>query len=209
MKHAKSLFPTLLGLLLLLTAAACKEAQHVDAVPQVAKPLTQFTDTADTTKGYEYMQTNFTCQLNGIRASGQLRIHRDSVIWVSLTKLVELGRVRLTPDSCRAYIKLTNQHIACTYDQLRNDLQLDVDFATVQSVLTGGGSRKALLLVDYDDFDTIDGHELPLSLDITLNDRRFYNNVHLSYSRVVFDLPLSFPYAVPHDTPLLWPPAAQ
>ena len=40
----------------------------------------------------ELTVTTFTAIVNGISASGQMRVAEDSVLWVSVNKLVELGR---------------------------------------------------------------------------------------------------------------------
>lgn len=199
-----------LSLPLLLLTIACKEhppkeSSGVETVPEVSKPLTHFWDLADTVENFESLYATFTCEARGLSANGVLRIQRDSIIWCSVSKIIELARVRLTPDSVCAYMKPVNRYLACRYEELQQ-AGLDIDYATIESVLTGGGSHKPLLQVEYDDFDTINGMEIPTTLDVTLNDKRLYTTAVVHYRKLLFDQAQSYPFAVPRGATPLWMP---
>ena len=40
----------------------------------------------------KYYTSNFTCSAQGLQATGQLRMQPDSIIWLSASKIIELGR---------------------------------------------------------------------------------------------------------------------
>ena len=75
----------------------------------------------------------FDSELAGVAVSGALRMACDSVVWVSLSKVVEVGRLRLTPDSVVIHIKILNSYFRGTYN-------------TVSPVITGNSEEKYSLL---------------------------------------------------------------
>ena len=87
-----------------LTATSCRihrEATH-------ARPATPTTGNAtdpDSPPAYvpQYYTAKFTCTTQGITANGQLRLQPDSVLWAYASKIIELGRACLTPDSVVVY----------------------------------------------------------------------------------------------------------
>lgn len=86
---------------------------------------------------YNTFTGSFTCEIQGIQFNGQVRIHRDSAIWISANKLIELGRILLTPDSVQFYIKMNNSHLMTTYDQLAQQWGIDIDYPTMQALILG------------------------------------------------------------------------
>lgn len=173
-------------------------------VPKVDKPVTQYIET-DTLYSFDYFTANFTAEAKGFAANGTLRMKRDSIIWLSLSKIVEIGRAEFTPDSLFAYIKLNNKFVACSYADLHKRLGIDIDFPALQKILLGKGSRYNIVQVEYDDFDTIGGEEFPHKLNFTLNDKRFYTTGQVNYSKIVLDHPGTFPFSIPRNAKRLWP----
>ncbi len=198
----------LLAATLLLVVACHKPlppaGDKVEAVPEVDDPLRQYVE-SDTLESFDYLAATFTATVAGQSVNGTLRIARDSVIWVSAAKIIELGRAKITPDSLFAVVRIGNRYIACSLDEVRSGLGIDIDFATVQDVLLGNGSHKSVLLVEYDNFDTIGGEELPRKLDLTLNDRRFYTTATLHYHSITLNQPASYPWTLPKNGVRLWP----
>ncbi|MBQ9587661.1 MAG: DUF4292 domain-containing protein [Bacteroidales bacterium] len=80
---------------------------------------------------------NFSCVVDGMTASGQIRLMCDSVIWVSLSKVIEIGRAKFTPSHVSAYIKLINKSFNGDYALIAKRYGVDVDFATMQALLLG------------------------------------------------------------------------
>ncbi len=176
----------------------------VETVPEVDDPLRQYVE-LDTSDSFDYFSSSFVAEVGQNSVDGTLRIARDSVIWISASKMIELFRAKMTPDSLFAVVRVANRYLACSIDELRTGLGVDIDFATVQNVLLGKGSHKSLLLVEYDNFDTINGEELPRKIDLTLNDRRFYTTATVQYNKIVLDQPSSYPWSCPKNGTRIWP----
>lgn len=82
-----------------------------------------------------YTVLSFSGTVEGIGVSGQIRIARDSVIWASATKVIEVGRAMATPDSVWVRSTLLGINEACTLDQARRRAGLDLTFADMQELL--------------------------------------------------------------------------
>ena len=62
-----------------------------------APPATENLDYIAVTD-YASYRANFSCSVQGITVNGQIRMAKDSVVWLSINKIVELGRAKLTPN---------------------------------------------------------------------------------------------------------------
>ena len=90
----------ILGLALVATlGACCSSRQAAESTPR------------DSVVG-------FTATLEGVETVGQLRIAEDSILWVTVTKLVELGRAMATPDSVWLNAPAFGHSFAGTYPEL-------------------------------------------------------------------------------------------
>lgn len=65
-----------------------------------------------------FYTSTFTCNAQGVSASGQMRLQQDSVIWLCATKVIELGRAMFTPDSVIVYAKVMNRCFRGNYDDM-------------------------------------------------------------------------------------------
>jgi len=83
-----------------------------------------------------YYIANFTVQAMGMNANGQMRMQQDSVIWVSASKIVELGRAKVTPDSVIVYAKLMNACFRGTYEDVYNRFHWRTDFRQLSEMVT-------------------------------------------------------------------------
>lgn len=83
-----------------------------------------------------YRTANFSCTLAGTTVSGQLRIQQDSVIWGSVVKVVELGRVKCTPDSVIIYAKILGRCFQGDYRDVHRRFGYRTSFADLQRLLT-------------------------------------------------------------------------
>lgn len=176
-------------------AATEKPRPGVETVPQVDKPMTQYIET-DTLAVWDWYTANYTVETRGLSATGQVRMRRDSVIWLNATKLFELGRAKFTRDSVTGYLKVNNTYIRCSYADLRKH-GIDISYATLQRVLTGKGSNRNIVQVEYDNFDTIGGEEFPCLLNLTINDKRFYTTATMKISRLLLNQPQEMPLTIP------------
>ncbi|MCS6967900.1 MAG: DUF4292 domain-containing protein [Cytophagales bacterium] len=74
-----------------------------------------------------------------VNTNADIRIKKDSAIWVSLRPGlgIEAARVFITPDSVRILDKLNNDFLGFTFDSLSKRLNIPVDFQLVQHTLLG------------------------------------------------------------------------
>lgn len=70
---------------------------------------------------------------------GQLRMQKDSVIWISFSPALglEVARLKITPDSIKFMNRLDRVFFEGDYQLLNNFLQTTVDFDILQSLLIG------------------------------------------------------------------------
>ena len=70
---------------------------------------------------------------------GQLRIRRDSVIWLSFSPLlgIEVFRIIITTDSVKFINRINNTFFKGDYDYVNRFLSSNIDFDILQSFLTG------------------------------------------------------------------------
>ena len=91
-----------------------------------------------------YYTSNFTCTTQGITAKGQLRMQTDSVLWASASKVVELGRARLTRDSVIVHVKLTNSCFKGTYIDLYRRFRYRTSFDEVVKMVTADDAEEQI-----------------------------------------------------------------
>ena len=76
----------------------------------------------------------FSAIVNGFSASGQMRVAEDSVLWVSVNKLVELGRAMATPDSVWVTTTFGDHNFAGSYDDLQRLTKRRITFDDMQAM---------------------------------------------------------------------------
>ena len=71
--------------------------------------------------------------------NGQIRIHKDSVIWLSFSPAfgIEVFRMILTQDSVKFINRMNNTFFAGDYNYVNHYLNTNIDFDILQSFLTG------------------------------------------------------------------------
>lgn len=71
--------------------------------------------------------------------NGQIRIRKDSLIWISITAVmnIEVFRIEIKPDSFTFINRLEKSYIKSSTQFLRNRIGVDVDFEMLQAVLLG------------------------------------------------------------------------
>ena len=95
----------------------------------------------------KYYTSNFTCNTQGVTANGQLRLQPDSVLWASASKIIELGRARLTPDSVVVYVKVTNQCFRGTYTDLYHRFNYRTSFDEVVKMVTADDAEQQIAVL--------------------------------------------------------------
>ena len=71
--------------------------------------------------------------------NGQIRIRKDSLIWISITAVmgIEVFRIEIKPDSLTFINRLEKTYITSSTDYLRKRIGVDVDFEMLESVILG------------------------------------------------------------------------
>lgn len=118
----------LLIALLAVLAAGCRSTRQAAAPTGAAEPQRQAEPRRELTV------TTFTAMVDGISASGQLRVAEDSVIWLNVTKLIELGRGLATKDSVWLSVPLADRYFAGTYDDLQRITKRRFTFADLEAM---------------------------------------------------------------------------
>lgn len=86
---------------------------------------------------------NFTTTVSDMNVTGQIRMSEDSIVWLSASKIIELGRMVLTKDTIAIYAKINNRYYKDTYQGLRRETGHRTDFETVNRQLMDAYRRKA------------------------------------------------------------------
>ena len=99
--------------------------------------------------GYQWLEATFNSEVRGVNVSGILRTSCDSVIWVSISKVVELGRMKLTPDSVTIYAKVLNKAYRGTYDDIYRITNYRTSYEEIQQKIYNAYRRNEKQIV-YD-----------------------------------------------------------
>jgi hypothetical protein len=122
-----------LALLALLALASCKPAQQT-ARQQQRLGIEPFS--------YEYLSIKSKFRLDHLgeetKASAHIRIRRDSLIWMSVSKTnVEGLRILVTPDSFLMVDRINKQYLAYDYARLREVFNFSFDYRMLEAALVG------------------------------------------------------------------------
>jgi hypothetical protein len=91
---------------------------------------------------YNYLTTRFSGNYKSNdedqSLKGILKIKRDSIIWMSIIPAlgIEAARIFMTPDSIKMLNRLNSTYLATNFDQIDSLFHLNLDFFTIQSILT-------------------------------------------------------------------------
>lgn len=109
--------------------------------------------------------------------SGQIRIRKDSLIWISLTPMLGIEAIRLmiTQDSVKLINRLNDTYFIGDYESVNRFLNTNIDFDLLQAVLLGND------LQFYEDGKfraTVDQGEYKLSTAGRAKLKKFVRNSH-------------------------------
>ena len=131
--------------LLALTATGCRIQREATRTQPATPTAGTATDPANPPAYVpKYYTAKFTCTTQGITANGQLRMQPDSVLWAYASKVIELGRARLTPDSVVVYAKVTNSCFRGTYADLYRRLGYRTSFDEVVKMATADDAEQQI-----------------------------------------------------------------
>lgn len=128
--------------LTLLLATGCRSTEKVTTTaPPAADTTTQPGEVmppAPVVKPKpEFTTITFSGEADGISFNGQLRMAKDSVIWCSFSKIIDLGKAMATPDSVWVSIPLLGQNKAGDYSLVKRLTGVSVTYDELQAILTG------------------------------------------------------------------------
>ncbi|MBR1851218.1 MAG: DUF4292 domain-containing protein [Bacteroidales bacterium] len=110
---------------------------------------------------YETMTVS--CGYDGLAATGQVRMQRDSAIWVSVSYFFELGRVLATPDSVRIDVKVAGKSFRGTYADLARVTGVRTNFDELQALMRRDTAAEELTAL---------AHKLGYNIKIKLSNRK-------------------------------------
>lgn len=167
--HKKAIF--LLTAALLLTG--CRATKKVTPSPApVADPVVEEAPVATPKRTYTVMQ--FTGEVEGISVAGQLRMAEDSVMWLSVNKIIEVGRAMATPDSLWLRVPLMNRNDAMDYADLKRITGKTVTFDELQQIATAPDAEERIRRL---------AASLGFSADITITARRTVERLTFPFAK--------------------------
>ncbi len=83
--------------------------------------------------------TSFTQQKNETSFSGQIRIQKDSLIWISISPVlgIEMARLLITNDSIKYMNRIDNYYFVSDFNYINSLINSTLDFDMLQAFLTG------------------------------------------------------------------------
>ncbi|MBR4176933.1 MAG: DUF4292 domain-containing protein [Bacteroidales bacterium] len=137
-----------IAFLLILLFTGCrshKELQRTDKTDTTATVVKPKPPAPPATENLDYIavtdyasyRANFSCSVQGITVNGQIRMAKDSVVWLSINKIVELGRAKLTPNRVQFSARLLSKDYDGGYEGLKSRWGIDADYATIEALLMG------------------------------------------------------------------------
>jgi hypothetical protein len=142
MKNFRYLAPGLLFLLLAL--ASCNTQKQVIKEPIRAEGADfLFNKLKENQLKFDWMSAKFSAEYRNDRKKtsfgGQMRIRRDSLIWLSLSPMmgIEVMRLMISQDSIKYINRLNNTFFEGDYDYLNKFLNTNIDYDILQSFLIG------------------------------------------------------------------------
>lgn len=86
-----------------------------------------------------YIKSNVEAEVDKDKFSFKLtiRLVKDSLIWMSISKGIPVAKVLITPDSIKIRNDLHNQYLMEEFDYIQNFINYELSFNTIQSIILG------------------------------------------------------------------------
>ncbi|MCC2547222.1 DUF4292 domain-containing protein [Hymenobacter sp. BT175] len=174
------------------------------AVPTQSNAVVKTTDMAGARNlDFRYLSAKGKAQIkfqgNDQNANINLRMRKDSLIWVSVTLFgIEGVRARITPDSVLVVNKLQKEYYAGNFNYLSQQLNVPVNFAQLQALLLGdfvpAPTDVTPTITTEGDVKRVQYQQAALLIEqlvsqtpgkmqkLTVNDQQSKNNLTVSYS---------------------------
>lgn len=167
----KRIYITMLVAAVLL--AGCHGSRHTarNTEPQ-PQPPTDDVHVAPQKRTYTVMTFDGTVQ--GISVSGQLRMAEDSVMWVTVNKIIEVGRAMCTPDSLWLRAPLLGHDDAMDYTTLQRLTDKKITFKEIQQMATADDAEERIADL---------ARQLGFDATVHITGRREVDNLSFPYTK--------------------------
>lgn len=129
-----------IALAALTVMTGCRSARHTATTPPPAE-----VGAADEAMPEPMREVvGFSATVEGVGVSGQLRMVQDSALWLSVSKLIEVGRGLATADSVWISAPLMDVYFAGTYADLSRKAGRTITFAELQRMATSDNAETEL-----------------------------------------------------------------
>lgn len=129
-KRLRILTLWVVGLLAVATMAGCRSTRTATPTP--------------TEQPSEYSMMRFTGTVDGMSIDGQVRREHGKVIWVSVSKLIELGRAMATQDSVWLRVPLMDRYQQGDYRDLERMAKMKITFADLEAILESDDAERQI-----------------------------------------------------------------
>lgn len=146
---------------------------------------------------YQTLSANMVVTVSDYNVNAQLRMLNDSIIWITISKFIELARGYITPDSVMAYIKPTNDYIRCSMADFQRQYNIDIDFATVHDILLGQAVKTKVITSTPTNPATIGELHYAKNIKAVVKHPRLSGTVQVKYSSIELNKVLAFPFSIP------------
>ena len=160
-----------IALLPLLLLAGCHSSRKATSTPPpvVEEPPVEAPKRV-------YTVVTFEGEVEGVAVNGQLRMAQDSVMWLSVSKLIELGRALATPDSLWLRAPLMNRDEAMDYAGLRRQTGVTITFDEMQQTVLADDAEARLARL---------AQQLGFSATVRITGRRQVEHLSFPYTKPV------------------------
>lgn len=182
------------------TKPAAQEQPKQEAAQQAEAPQQHGPEqAAEETGEWRTLVGAFDCEVKGIEGTGQVRVAKDSVVWISLSKIIELGRVMFTRDSVFVYVKVTNQYFKGSYADAGRILGIEADYGLIEGMFMGEQEfiNKPWLRAAYGDWRELKGRKYPYEMRASVRCKLATGSAGLKYRNVRVNEQTTYPYNVP------------
>jgi hypothetical protein len=134
----------LICLLFIFSLSACSTQKNVTKVQLKDEgPEFLFTKLKENELKFDWLSTKFSAEYRNNRKKnsfgGQMRIRKDSLIWLSLSPImgIEVMRLMISQDSIKYINRMNNTYFIGDYNNLNKFLNTNIDYDILQSFLIG------------------------------------------------------------------------
>ncbi|MEM7103109.1 MAG: DUF4292 domain-containing protein [Bacteroidota bacterium] len=132
----------LLLIFLVLMASACKTSKEAVGDLKRKPPRYLVERLKDNQRQYEWFsgkgKLKFTSEGKTQSATTNIRMRKDSLIWINVTKIgFEAARMLITPDSVHILLRREKEYYAREFQAFADEYNLDIDFNTLQQIVLG------------------------------------------------------------------------